>query len=285
MRDDGTDCFRWWLFGTPPPVAFGPCNMPRTARPEFAMDDSEKQFSDIDTAWSVVIRAHGDQDAARAAQQALLDRYGGAVRRYALAALRDEDAADEVYQEFALRLMSGRLADADPERGHFRAFVKSIVYRLIVDHQRRMKKQQRVSPIQSNVADPSTDDEYLMSADAVFQTSWRQDLMNSCWKTLADQEANAGQPHYTVLLCNVDHPDARSPQLAEIVSQKLVKPVNAGSVRVLLHRARAAFAELLLAEVMRSIENGSLDDAEQELIELDLLKYCRPALERRRAKK
>jgi RNA polymerase sigma factor (sigma-70 family) len=260
------------------------CNMPRTARLEFAMDDSEKPFSDIDTAWSVVIRAHGDQDAARAAQQALLDRYGGAVRRYALAALRDEDAADEVYQEFALRLMSGRLADADPERGHFRAFVKSIVYRLIVDHQRRMKKQLRVSPIQSNVADPSTDDEYLMSADAVFQTSWRQDLMNSCWKKLADQEANAGQPHYTVLLCNVDHPDARSPQLAEIVSQKLVKPVNAGSVRVLLHRARAAFAELLLAEVMRSIEHGSLDDAEQELIELDLLKYCRPALERRRAK-
>jgi hypothetical protein len=159
------------------------------------------------------------------------------------------------------------------------------VYRLIVDHQRRMKKQLRVSPIESNVADPSSDDESLLAADAVFQAGWRQDLLNSCWKRLADQEADTGQPHYTVLLCNVDHPEARSPQLAEIVSKKLARPTNAGSVRVLLHRARAAFAELLLAEVRRSIEHGSLDDAEQELIDLDLLNYCRPALDRCRAKK
>jgi hypothetical protein len=53
---------------------------------------------------------------------------------------------------------------------------------------------------------------------------------------------------------------------------------------VLIHRARDAFAELLLEEVMESLETASLDDAEDELIELELLEYCRPALDRRRQK-
>jgi hypothetical protein len=53
---------------------------------------------------------------------------------------------------------------------------------------------------------------------------------------------------------------------------------------VLLHRARDAFAEMLLDEVMDSLEVASLDDAEEELIELELLEYCRPALDRRRKK-
>lgn len=62
----------------------------------------------------------------------------------------------------------------------------------------------------------------------------------------------------------------------------LGKPINAGAVGVLLHRARECFAELLLDEVTESLADGSLDEAEQELIELDLLEYCRPALDRRR---
>jgi hypothetical protein len=49
-----------------------------------------------------------------------------------------------------------------------------------------------------------------------------------------------------------------------------------------LHRARELFGELLLDEVTESLAGGSLDDAEQELIDLQLHEYCRPALEKRR---
>ena len=85
-----------------------------------------------------------------------------------------------------------------------------------------------------------------------------------------------------MLRYRVDHPDLRSPELAAGLSEKLGKPINAGAVRVLLHRARDAFAELLLDEVIESLADESLDEAEEELIELDLLEYCRPALDRRR---
>ena len=80
-----------------------------------------------------------------------------------------------------------------------------------------------------------------------------------------------------MLKYRVAHPDLRSPELADGLSKELGKPINAGAVRVLVHRARELFAELLLDEVTESLTSGSLDEAEQELIDLDLLEYCRPA--------
>jgi hypothetical protein len=44
------------------------------------------------------------------------------------------------------------------------------------------------------------------------------------------------------------------------------------------------FGDLLLAEVAESLVEATPDDVEEELIDLELLEYCRPALERRRAK-
>ena len=247
--------------------------------------DDDPHLSQIQTLWSVVELAHGDATAMQSAQQKMLDRYGGAVRRYALAALRDEDAADEVFQEFALKFVRGDFRAADPGRGRFRAFVKTVVYRLIVDYQRRKKKLGREGQMHSNVAEPGE----LASAsgadeDALFHASWRDELLARCWGKLAEYECTSGKPYHTVLRYRVAHPEIRSPELAEGLSKKLGKPINAGAVRVLLHRSRDAFADLLLDEVVNSLADGSLDAAEQELIEFDLLEYCRPALERRRLK-
>src|SRR3954470_456421 len=123
------------------------------------MEDDDLHISRINTAWSMVREAHGDHTAVGSAQQRLLERYGGAVRKYALSALRNEDAADEVYQEFALKFVRGDFGNADPSRGRFRAFVKTVVYRLIVDYQRRAKKHIRESGIHSNIAEPEADAE------------------------------------------------------------------------------------------------------------------------------
>jgi RNA polymerase sigma-70 factor (ECF subfamily) len=244
--------------------------------------DDDSHLSRIETAWSMVRRAHGDHTAVRSAQRMLLDRYGGAVRRYALAALRDEDAANEIFQEFALKFVRGDFGHADPQLGRFRAFVKTTVYRLIVDYQRRRKQRRRESPMHSNAAEPAVEDDEVRTDDAVFRASWRDELLARCWQKLADDERRTGKPHYTVLRFRVDHPNLRSPDLAAGLGKMLGRPINAGAVRVLLHRAREAFAVLLLDEVTESLADGSLAETEEELIELELLEYCRPALERRR---
>ena len=73
----------------------------------------------------MVHQAHGENTAEIiAAQGHIIDRYSGAVYRYPLAALRDRDAADEVFQEFALRLVKGGFRNSDQRRGRFRDYVK-----------------------------------------------------------------------------------------------------------------------------------------------------------------
>ena len=248
------------------------------------MDDDDLHISRIQTAWSMVREAHGDHTAVQSAQERLLERYGGAVRRYALSALRNEDAAEEVFQEFALKFIRGDFGKADPERGRFRAFVKTVVYRLIVDYQRRKKKLGREGAMHSNIAEPAAATDDQKDDDALFARSWRDELLARCWQKLADDEAESGKPYHTVLRYRVAHPDMRSPELAEGLAKELGKPINAGAVRVLLHRSRELFAELLLDEVTQSLSEDSLDEAEQELIDLDLHEYCRPALDKRREK-
>jgi RNA polymerase sigma-70 factor (ECF subfamily) len=246
-----------------------------------AMDD-DLHLSQIQTLWSVVRQAHGDQTVGiESAQRVLLDRYGGAIHRYALAALREEDAADEVFQEFALKFVRGEFGKVDPERGRFRAFVKTVVYRLIVDYQRRKKKRVLESPMHSNIAEPLAGGDEGAD-DELFRVSWRTDLLDRSWKILEQAEKDSGKPYHTVLRYRVDHPDARSPELAEGLSKQLGKPINAGAVRVLIHRAREEYGDILLKEITDSLPDDSLDEAEQELIELGLLDYCRPALDRRR---
>src|SRR5438477_13217082 len=64
----------------------------------------DARLSKISTIWTVLRQAHGGPaDAAAAAQQVLLQRYGGAIHRYLLAILRDRHAADDLTQEFGLR--------------------------------------------------------------------------------------------------------------------------------------------------------------------------------------
>ena len=95
-------------------------------------------LSEMATLWSLVRRAHhGPAETAGSARQQLLQQYSEAVFRYLRGALRNEDAAEELSQEFALRFLRGDFHRADPGRGRFRAYVKTALFRLVVDYIRR----------------------------------------------------------------------------------------------------------------------------------------------------
>jgi RNA polymerase sigma-70 factor (ECF subfamily) len=240
--------------------------------------DPDQHLSQIATLWTIVQQAHGpDAEAAAAARRRLLQRYGGAVKRYLLGALRDPETAEELTQEFALRFMDGKYQGADRERGHFRKFVKGVLAHLIADHYRR--RQAQVRPLPEEVEDAQAPGP--ADPDPLFVESWRQALLGRAWQALAEVEAQTSQPFYTVLRFRVDHPDLRSAQMAEQLSAQLGKPISPASVRQTLHRARDRFADLLLDEVVQTLGRSAEDDLEQELIELNLLAYCQTALSRR----
>jgi RNA polymerase sigma-70 factor (ECF subfamily) len=100
---------------------------------------------------------------------------------------------------------------------------------------------------------------------------------------LSAVERQTGQPCYTVLRLRADFPTLRSPELAEKLSERLGRPITAVAVRQSLHRARDRFADFLLDEIRHSLDDPTPDRLEEELRDLGLYDYCRPALDRVRA--
>ena len=241
----------------------------------------DHRISRIETLWSIVRQAHhGGTMEVQTAQQKMLDRYGGAIRRYLLGAVRNPEVADELYQEFALRFLKGDYASADAEKGRFRSFLKTILFRLVAEHHRRKKRNAAV-PFGTQMPEPA--DPSPAPAPEEFTNVWSDELLKHAWDALKQDEESTGRPLFTVMHSKVENPQWRSQQLAEAVSSQLGRDISVANVRVMLHRARERFGDLLLDEVTDSLEAASLDRLEEELIDLGLIEYCRPALERRRS--
>jgi DNA-directed RNA polymerase specialized sigma24 family protein len=199
------------------------------------MDASQanSRLANITTLWTVVCRANAgpemsvSAEGVAQAQRLLVERYAKAVYRYLLGAVRDADAAQELAQEFAVRLLEGGLRRADPERGRFRDFVKGVLFHLIADYHRRQKGQPRpLGPALDPAGPESTVDQ-----ERAFTESWRDELMNRAWNTLETTQGQTGLTLSVVLRFRARHPELRSAQMAQELSSQLGKPVGAAWVR------------------------------------------------------
>jgi RNA polymerase sigma factor (sigma-70 family) len=244
-------------------------------------ESQHQRLGEISTLWGLIgVAAGSSPEAVGAAQEALLERYGGAVRRYLLGALRDPDAAAEVFQEFALRFVRGDLfRNASPERGRFRDFVITAVFHLIVDYQRRQRR--RPCSLDPSRDEPAVAAPSRTDSEQDFLASWREQLLDRTWLALAELERQTGAPCHTVLRFRTEQPLLSSAEMAEQLSARLGRTYTVDGVRQALHRARERFADLLLEEVVQSLENPSVERLEEELGDLGLLGACRAALQRR----
>ena len=236
-------------------------------------------LSRISTPWTLVRRAHGDaEDRAAHALRLLLQRYCGAAYRYLRGALRDEDAALDLLQEFVLRFLRGDFRRADPGSGRFRDYLKAALIHLVTDYHREQRAQPR--PLPADIDERAVAPDDGAEDEATFLQSWREELINRTWVALAE----AKPTYHAVLVFHVENPELPSAGAAEQLAARLGKPFTAAHVRVTLQRAREKFAELLLDEVAHSL--GACTEAElvQELHALRMLKLCAPALERRKGR-
>lgn len=239
------------------------------------------RLSQITTAWTLMFQAHqGVAVAAEEARRKLLEKYSPAIHRYLLGAVRDADAASELFQEFALRLVRGDFRNADPDRGRFRHLLKTSLYHLVIDHQRRKKR--TPLPLEEENYVPALDESSADDADREFVSIWRSEVLARSWDALARYERKTGQPYHALLRYRTEHADTRSIDMAEHFGPILGKTLSVAWIRKRLHLAREKFTVLLLEEVSHTLENPSLENLEDELIELELHEHCRAALERRR---
>ena len=243
--------------------------------------NSNRHLSRISTLWTLVGLAHqGPCDEVRTAQQKLLDRYGGAIHRYLLGALRDADAAEDLFQEFAYHFLHGDFHGVDPQRGRFRDYVKGVLFHLVADYHR--KRQRLPRQLVSEHSDPAANCEPDAEQEQAFLATWRDELLMRTWSALAAADEANGQSFHAVLRFRAEHPNLRSHEMAEKLSLLLGKPLTAAGVRKTLERARERFADLLLDAIADELCDPTVEHLEGELIDLNLLDHCRPALERRR---
>jgi RNA polymerase sigma factor (sigma-70 family) len=251
---------------------------------------NERNLTDLSTQWSAILRAGQAEDGA-AARNELLVRYHAAVLSYLRGKLPDERVAEEVCSNFVLRVLQGDpfLQRADPGRGRFRDYLKSVLRNMVSDYYRRQQREDRKrEPLltgDGHDADPALTDS---AEEEQFLHFWRQELVNQTWNALGQMEKRTGQPYCVLLRLQEEQPGVRSAQLAEQLTARLGRPFTAAGVRQLVHRAREMFGDLLVAEVARSLEANPADPegadrVEAEMIDLKLLfSYCKAALERRR---
>jgi hypothetical protein len=257
-------------------------------------DSETSRLSRISTQQTEFRNAHGGDAELRAkAQDALIRRYQKAIECYLRGALHDPAAAAEVFQRFATEFVSGRLRGWDPARGRFRNYLKAVLIRLVNDY----RKERRDGRVIARGRPRRTEHEHLEldrphkpGADAQeprdFDEAWRNELLAHTWETLADVERKSGQPYFSVLRFRSQNPKVASAAIAERLTDQLkpAKPFTDTGIRKTLERARERFANLLIDEVARSLGEQTLDDVEQELIDLRLLgyHYCRDVLRQRR---
>ncbi len=151
--------------------------------------------------------------------------------------------------------------------------MKTALIHLVDDYRAAQRSRPRPLP-RNELVSPTP---AIPETEVDFLESWRAELLDRTWKALA-----AAQPMYhAVLLFRVENPDVPSPKMAEELAARLGTSLRSDQVRKALQRSHAKFAELLIDEVAITMGEPSHDELAEELREVELLKYCRSALERR----
>jgi RNA polymerase sigma-70 factor (ECF subfamily) len=233
---------------------------------------AEMKLNEIATVWTDIFSAHADDTGeAIRGKAAVLERYMGAVQGYLNDAVRDRHLAEDLAQDFAFRFLRGDFQGADPARGKFRGYLKTVLRNQVIDYFRK-NPHKPVAVQEHMIVDGQPDAE--TSLDQLFRDNWRKEILRQTWLKMESSSDTGGKRFYMVLQTRVEFPEYSSAQMASVISERLGESVRPDWVRQNLRRARESFASLLRTEIALTLEADEGDAVDEELALLDLKKYC-----------
>jgi hypothetical protein len=199
--------------------------------------------------------------------------YAPAIRSYLGALVKDAHEADEIAQDFLMRVVQkGGFLWANRDQGRFRDYLKAAVRNAALTSQRR----RRHEPLTEAVLARQVEDGALAKH---WLRDWQRCLLETAFRALeAHQQRSPGNLFHTVLRVAMDHPDEDSPALAARASALAGRPVRADAFRKQLSRARRVFAAVLVDEVAQTLAEPTPARIVEELIETGLMPYVRDFL-------
>lgn len=200
-------------------------------------------------------------------------RYAPAIQRYVPAIVHNPHDAEEVAQDFLMRVFDKGFCPENVSHGRFRDYLKSAVRYAAISHLRKKRAQQLND--EQLAALVQSDSE----GDRQWDGQWRDCLLERVWQALEIRERQTpGNVYFTVLRQFTDDPKSDSQAHAARLSERIGRPVRADAFRQQLSRARRQFASLIIEEVRRTLHVPSADAVQQELIDLELIDYVRDFL-------
>ncbi len=203
-------------------------------------------------------------------------RYAPAIRGYLGVFLKNTYDVDDVCQAFLLRVVERGVVEQTLLRGRFRDYLIATVRHTALAHMRRR-------PLPTGDGTPLEEvparDEVVLPGDDEWLAGWRRVVLAGAWDALDRHERDhPGNLAHTALKALVDHPDESSQQLAARVGQLCGRPIQPEAFRKQVSRARRLFAEHLVAEAVRTLEDPTPERVEEELIDIGVMKYVAPFL-------
>lgn len=223
------------------------------------------------TRWSLVANAaQGETESGRLALEELCQAYWFPVYAFARRQGSTPEAAADLAQSFFLHLLSGgALAAADPERGRFRTFLLAAFQnhcRNAYRAETAIKRGGQATVVSIDVeqgesryrAEPADEE----TPDAVFEREWALALLDRVFGRLKREFEESGRGElFQVVSGRLT--GATEPTYREVGEQFGMTDT---AVKVVVHRMRGRYRELLHDEVLQTVQGP--EEVEDELARL-----------------
>ncbi|MBL8861020.1 MAG: sigma-70 family RNA polymerase sigma factor [Planctomycetes bacterium] len=221
----------------------------------------------LTTRWSLVQRAASPRSAeARGALEDLCRAYWWPLYAYLRRrGVEGERAADLVQGLFVELLEKGRLADADGERGRFRAFLLGALKFHVAHADEKERALKRGGSTRHLPLDPAEADRRWRLASAseldperTFERAWALSVLDAALARLEARMEREGKAQLFSALRPFLAADPDAGSLQEIATGL---GTSAGALKVAAHRVRQAWREEIRAEIASTLDDvRDLDD-------------------------
>jgi RNA polymerase sigma-70 factor (ECF subfamily) len=216
---------------------------------ETSIGGSRRQFEP--TAWTLVLKARDHREWGALVELNWKPCYFYVRRK----GFDIEDAKDLTQSFFADLMERGALASVTPSKGRFRSFLRACLDHFLaneLDRRQARKRGAKGMRLDFKTAEGLLAESRVETAERSYERQWAVDLIERALRAL---KAELG-PRFETLR---EYIAAGQPGRLGEVAARL--GVTEGNVKVILHRARRRYGELLRAEVARTVEDPrEIDD-------------------------